>query len=152
MYLMQCWIVYDDLYFRPALCFILVYNCGLTVRNKRICYIMLPTVNFYHSLYTMLYLAVVRLMWHLWMTWTGAEALPSLFRSFGLRQCESNSYRLLFSLFIYCRVWLGSRVFSVLDLGTEGPGLKSQSRRCRVTVLGKLLTPIVPLFAKQQNW
>ena len=26
---------------------------------------------------------------------------------------------------------------------------KSQSRRCRVTVLGKLLTPIVPL---QQNW
>ena len=24
-----------------ALCFILVYNCGLTVRNKRICYVML---------------------------------------------------------------------------------------------------------------
>ena len=23
---------------------------------------------------------------------------------------------------------------------------------CRVTVLGKLLTPIVPLFTKQQNW
>jgi len=35
---------------------------------------------------------------------------------------------------------------------TEGPGFKSQSRRCRVTVLGKLFTPIVPLFAKQQNW
>jgi len=34
----------------------------------------------------------------------------------------------------------------------EGPGFKSQSRRCRVTVLGKLFTPIVPLFAKQQNW
>ena len=27
-------------YLRPALCFIPVYNCGLTVRNKRICYVM----------------------------------------------------------------------------------------------------------------
>ena len=38
--------------------------------------------------------------------------------------------------------------------GEEGPGsnFKSQSRRCRVTVLGKLFTPIVPLFTKQQNW
>ena len=41
--------------------------------------------------------------------------------------------------------WLGSRVVSVLDSGAEGPGFKSQSRRYRVTVLGKLLTPIVPL-------
>ena len=48
--------------------------------------------------------------------------------------------------------WLGSRVVSVLDSGAEEPGFKSQSRRCRVTVLGKLLTPIVPLFTKQQNW
>jgi len=48
--------------------------------------------------------------------------------------------------------WLGSRVVSVLDSGTEGPGFKSQSRRCRITVLGKLFTPIVPLFTKQQNW
>jgi len=47
--------------------------------------------------------------------------------------------------------WLGKRVVSVLDSGAEGPGLKSQSRRCRVTVLGKLFTPIVPLFTKQQN-
>jgi len=39
--------------------------------------------------------------------------------------------------------WLGSRVVSVLD---------SQSRRCRVTVLGKLFTPNVSLFTKQQNW
>jgi len=53
----------------------------------------------------------------------------------------------------YARVgWLGSRVVSVLDSGAEGPGFKSQSRRCRVTVLGKLFTPIVPLFTKQQNW
>ena len=31
----------NELYFRHALCFIFVYNCGLTVRNKRICYVML---------------------------------------------------------------------------------------------------------------
>ena len=48
--------------------------------------------------------------------------------------------------------WLGSRVVSVLDSGAEGSGFKSQSRRCPVTVLGKLFTPIVPLFTKQQNW
>ena len=38
-----------------------------------------------------------------------------------------------------CR--LGSPVVSVLDSGAEAPGFKSQSRRCRVTVLGKLFTP-----------
>ena len=48
--------------------------------------------------------------------------------------------------------WLGSRVVSVLDSGTEACGFKSQSRRCRVTVSGKLFTPTVPLFTKQQNW
>ena len=48
--------------------------------------------------------------------------------------------------------WLGSRVVSVLDSDAEGPGFKSQSRRCRVTVLSKLFTPIVPVFTKQQNW
>ena len=48
--------------------------------------------------------------------------------------------------------WLGSRVVSVLDSGAEGPRFKSQLRRCRATVLGKLFTPIVPLFTKQQNW
>ena len=36
--------------------------------------------------------------------------------------------------------WLGSLVVSVLDSGTEGTGFKSQSRHCRVTVLGKLFT------------
>ena len=45
-----------------------------------------------------------------------------------------------------------SRVVSMLDSGAEGPRFKSQPRRCRVTVLGKLFTPIVPLFTKQQNW
>ena len=48
--------------------------------------------------------------------------------------------------------WLGSRVVRVLDSVAEGPGFKSQPRRCRVTVLDKLFTPIVPLFTRQQNW
>ena len=48
--------------------------------------------------------------------------------------------------------WLGSRVVSVLDSSAEGPGFISQSRRCRVTVLGKLFAPVVPLSTKQQNW
>ena len=47
---------------------------------------------------------------------------------------------------------LGSRVVNMLDSGAEGPGFKSQLRYCLVTVLGKLFTPIVPLFTKQQNW
>ena len=34
---------------------------------------------------------------------------------------------------------------SVLDSGAEGPGFKSQPRCCRVTVLDKLFTPIMPL-------
>jgi len=53
---------------------------------------------------------------------------------------------------LYTRGWLGSRVVSVLDSGAEWPGFKSQPRRCRVTVLGKLFTPIVLLFTKQRNW
>ena len=48
--------------------------------------------------------------------------------------------------------WLDSRVVSVLDSGAEGPRFKSQSRPCRVTVLGKLFTPSVPLFTKRRNW
>ena len=36
--------------------------------------------------------------------------------------------------------WLGSRVDSVLNSGREGPGFKSQSRRCRVTVSGTVHT------------
>ena len=30
------------IYFSPVLCFTLVYNCSLRVRNKQICYVMLP--------------------------------------------------------------------------------------------------------------
>jgi len=57
----------------------------------------------------------------------------------------------LFLLRFFPAGWLGSRVVSVLDSGAEGPGFKSQSLRCRVTVLGKLFIPIVPLLTKQQN-
>ena len=39
--------------FRPALCFILVYNCGLTVHNKRICYVVLCYVMFVSTLFLM---------------------------------------------------------------------------------------------------
>jgi len=56
---------------------------------------------------------------------------------------------------IHCsQFWhgLSSRVVSVLDTGAEGPGFTLQPGRCRVTVLGKLFTPIVPLFTKQRNW
>jgi len=75
-------------------------------------------------------------------------------------------HQLLVALLVYAHttvyrpfVWdypdeglLGSRVVIVLDSGAKGPEFKLQSRRCRVTVLGKLFTPIVPLFTKQQNW
>ena len=40
------------------------------------------------------------------------------------------------------------RVVSVLVSDAVGPGFKSQPRRCRATVLGKLFAPIVPLFTK----
>jgi len=46
---------------------------------------------------------------------------------------------------------LGSRVVSVLDSGAEGPGFKSQSRRCRVSAslrsarTNRLLVPSVKL-------
>jgi len=46
-----------------------------------------------------------------------------------------------------CVFTMVSRVVSVLDSGAEGPGFKSQPRRCRVTDLSKLFTPIVPLAA-----
>ena len=65
-------------------------------------------------------------------------------------------YRTVDKLMTYCLSVAerrpGSRVLSVQDSGAEGPAFKSQSRRCRVTVLGKLLTPIVPLFTKRRNW
>ena len=52
-----------------------------------------------------------------------------------------------------CIGWLGSRVLSVLDSGAEGPGSnRSCVRLCRVTVLGKLFTPMAPVSTKQRKW
>jgi len=64
------------------------------------------------------------------------------------RRVDSSSLLLQIWNYWHCShiglvAWHGSRVVSVLDSGAaEGPGLKSQPRRCRVTVLGKLVTPI----------
>jgi len=63
----------------------------------------------------------------------------------------------LFSYEFYLRVHVFTvarsvGVVSLLDSGAVGPGFKSQPRRCWVAVLGKLITPIVPLFTKQRNW
>ena len=71
-----------------------------------------------------------------------------------LNKLATNIAKMLFCdrLILTQSLWLGSRVVSVLDPGAENRGFKSQSRRCRVTVLGKLFTPIVPLFTKQENW
>jgi len=46
--------------------------------------------------------------------------------------CDSPANQI--TSFIPYSGWLGSRVGSVLDSGAEGPGFKSQSRRCWVTV------------------
>ena len=62
-----------------------------------------------------------------------------------------DQHRSEFTVHHSLRGWLGSRVVSVLDSGAEGPGSKSQPRRCRVTVLGKLFTPIVPLSPSSES-
>jgi len=46
-------------------------------------------------------------------------------------------------------VWLGSRVVSVLYSSAEGPGFKSQPRRCRVTVLSKLFNHTLRASVRQ---
>jgi len=77
---------------------------------------------------------------------------PPLFPSFTLPcLCGRDDRELIFKLPFPPIGWLGSRVVSMLDSGAVGPGFKSQPRRCRVTVLGKLFTTIVPLFTKQRN-
>jgi len=68
------------------------------------------------------------------------------------RSADALIDQLMYIAYAPPQVWLGSRVVSVLDSGAEGPGFKSQPRRCRVTVLGERFTPIVPLFTEQRNW
>ena len=46
-----------------------------------------------------------------------------------------------------CNSLMGGLVAEWLTCWTQ-----EQPRRCRVTLLGKLFTPIVPLFTKQQHW
>jgi len=56
--------------------------------------------------------------------------------------------------FSFCHGKLGGSVAEWLACWTQaqkGLGFKSQPRRCRVTVLGKLFTPILPLFTWQRN-
>jgi len=57
-----------------------------------------------------------------------------------------------FIIILLCKLCLywATGIVSVLDSGAEGLGFKSLLRHCRVTVLVKLFTPIVPLFTKQQ--
>jgi len=58
-------------------------------------------------------------------------------------------------MFLTCLLIWGGSVAEWLACWTqdaEGPGFKLQPQCCRVTVLGELFTPVVPLFTKQQNW
>ena len=79
----------------------------------------------------------------------GEKQAPIILTSFAA--LRSRTFSVAYNLMLL-KGWLGSRVVCVLDSGAEGPGFKSQSRRCRVTVSGKLFTPVVPLFTKQRNW
>ena len=85
------------------------------------------------------------LMFAVVVIWIPLIAVIELVRARRAHPFLSLSVRLSFVCFskYYYYGWIGSRVVSVLDSGAEGPGFKSQPQRCRVTVLGKLFTPIV---------
>ena len=84
------------------------------------------------------------------MTYPRRHAVCAISRI--VRLLKHREFRTCMSSVFVKPEWLGSRVVSVLDSGAVGPGFKSQPRRCLVTVLGKLFTPIVPLYTKQRNW
>jgi len=90
--------------------------------------------------------------WSICSKWHIGESTMTTFDVWDLICSIGQTFDLCGTLYIHGWLMLGSRVVSVLDSGAVGPGFKSQSRRCRVTVLGKLFTPIVPMFTKQQNW
>jgi len=80
----------------------------------------------------------------LWTFFHGDSENVDDFGIFGIYDCSFNFYPPMGgSVAEWLACWT--------HLSAEGPGLKSQPRRCRVTVLGKLFTLIVPLFTKQQN-
>ena len=98
--------------------------------HNQVCAINLATsltVLNYYSLLLLTEWCTTTVMWHRWILYT--------------RQTD------LFRGKYSWTGWLGGRVVSVLDSGAEGPRFKSHPRRCQVTVLGKLLTPIMPLVA-----
>jgi len=67
---------------------------------------------------------------------------------------KSQCHILVYFFFSFCHGKLGGSVAEWLACWTQtqkGLGFKSQPRRCRVTVLGKLFTPIMPLFTGQRN-
>jgi len=57
-------------------------------------------------------------------------------------RCANSVYTWKIILYSNNVGWLGSRVVSMLDSGTEGPEFKLQLWRCQVTIMGKLFTPI----------
>ena len=79
-------------------------------------------------------------------SYAASTAFHSLYR------CDVITPQVWYLVYYYSKQWLGSRLVSVLGSGAEGPGFKLQPRRWRVTALGRLFTPIVPLFTKRQNW
>ena len=69
---------------------------------------------------------------------TSVHQTPEVHRGVSV-QVQYRRFRYATRLNTVAAGWLGSRVVSVLDSGAVGSGFKSQWRRCRVTVLGKLL-------------
>jgi len=66
---------------------------------------------------------------------------------------SQNSAKLCSTLFLFIDYMNGGSVAEWLACWTQAQkGLGSNRGRFRVTVLGKLFTPIVPLITKQQNW
>jgi len=60
---------------------------------------------------------------------------------------DSSGYGTLYLSYFVTVGWLGSRVVSVLDSGAEWPLIKSQLRRCRVTVSSKLFLRVAGVIA-----
>ena len=88
-------------------------------------------------------------IWCGWDCTPWSTATSSKYSSGATAFCRQNNKHTHTRLAVLCP---GLPGWQRAGLRRRRPGFKSQPRRCRVTVLGKLLTPIVPLFTKQQNW
>ena len=81
-----------------------------------------------------------------WPTWPAmAAAIPSIHCSHSTP--VTRRHQLFYKNPIHTRGGSVAEWLACWTPGAEGPGFKSQSRRCRVTV-----TPIMPLITKQRNW